>query len=882
MKSEEIRKKFLDYFSGKGHKIVESSSLVPQKDPTLLFTNAGMVQFKGVFLNEEKRDYVRAATCQKCVRAGGKHNDLENVGVTARHHTFFEMLGNFSFGDYFKAEAIEYAWDFLTRVMGLNSEKLWATVYDDDDEAEKIWLERIGIPPERVVRLGEKDNFWSMGDVGPCGPCSEILIDQGPEAGCNKPECAVGCDCDRYLEIWNLVFMQYDRDAQGKLNPLPKPSIDTGMGLERLTAVMQGKKSNYDTDLFIPIIEFIEKITSLKYGADIETDISMRAVADHGRAISFLIADGVLPGNVGRNYVLRRIIRRAVRHGRFLGLHEPFMFRVNKKVIELMGGVYPALSTSENLIERATRGEEERFFETLDRGLELLQEEVERVQAAREKIIPGEFAFKLYDTYGFPLDLTEDIIKKAGLTVDEAAFSKHMEGQREQARRAWKGAGGHTGDTGLYKNLAKDGLRSKFIGYHVDSASSRAILIIKDGKIVDRAGSGDSIELITEETPFYGESGGQVGDRGVIISKDLEVFVTDTKKPLNGLIVHHCNIKKGELHTEDHLELIPDIQRRAAIRRNHTATHIIHAILRRTLGEHTRQSGSFVGADNFRFDFNHFSAIGPDDLKKIETEANAVVLDNIEVKTLELPYEEALQAGALAFFEEKYSGTVRLVQVPGVSKELCGGTHVRRTGDIGLIKVLGESSVASGVRRIEAVTGLSALQEVERLESDLMESSHLLKVPPDGLAEKIEKLIEENRVLDREVEKLRGQRLAGAATDLVAEARRVKGVKVIAAGVESGDPKELREMADSLRTKLGSGIVVLAGSAEGKAVLIAAVTRDLTKKFSAGDIVKRLSPIFGGKGGGKPDIAQAGGGDPAKINRALEEAYSVVEAMGSE
>ncbi|MFQ5441937.1 MAG: alanine--tRNA ligase [Thermodesulfobacteriota bacterium] len=882
MKSEEIRKKFLDYFSARGHKIIESSSLVPQKDPTLLFTNAGMVQFKGVFLNEEKRDYKRAATCQKCVRAGGKHNDLENVGVTARHHTFFEMLGNFSFGDYFKVEAIEYAWDFLVREMGLDSEKLWATVYDDDDEAEKIWLERIGMPGERVVRMGEKDNFWSMGDVGPCGPCSEILIDQGEAAGCGGPECAVGCDCDRYLEIWNLVFMQYDRDSEGKLKPLPKPSIDTGMGLERLSAVMQGKKSNYDTDLFIPIIKFIEKITSVKYGVDKEKDISMRAVADHGRAVSFLIADGVLPGNVGRNYVLRRIIRRAVRHGRFLGLHEPFMFKVNQKVIELMGGAYPALLSSKDLVERATRGEEERFFETLDRGLELLEEEVERVKRTKLKIIPGEFAFKLYDTYGFPLDLTGDIIKKEGLTVDEADFSKHMEGQREQARRAWKGAGGPRGDTGLYKGLAKDGLQSRFIGYHVDSASSRVLIIIKEGQIVDSAGPGDSVELITEETPFYGESGGQVGDTGLIISKGLEVSVTDTKKPLNGFIVHHCEIKKGELHTDDDVELIPDIKRRAAIRRNHTATHIVHAVLRRTLGEHVRQSGSFVGPDNFRFDFNHFSAIGPEVLEQIETEANAVVLDNIEVKTLELPYEEALKAGALAFFEEKYSGMVRLVQVPGVSKELCGGTHAERTGDIGLIKVLGESSVASGVRRIEAVTGFKALEEVEHFESTLRESSRLLRVPAIGLTEKIEKLIEENRELEKEVERLKGQRLAGASADLVEGARRVRGVNVIAAVVQSGDPRQLREMADSLRTKLGSGIVVLAGSADGKAVLIAAVTRDLTKKFNAGDIVKRLSPLFGGRGGGKPDLAQAGGGDPAKINKALEEAYRVVEVMGSE
>ncbi|GMR04306.1 MAG: alanine--tRNA ligase [Thermodesulfobacteriota bacterium] len=881
MDSAEIRKKFLDYFAERGHRIVPSSPLVPEQDPTLLFTNAGMVQFKGVFLEDEKRDYKRAATCQKCVRAGGKHNDLENVGVTARHHTFFEMLGNFSFGDYFKETAVEYAWDFLTRELGLDGGKLWATVYEDDDEAEKIWLDNIGLPKERVVRMGAKDNFWSMGEVGPCGPCSEILIDQGAEAGCGSAQCAVGCDCDRYLEIWNLVFMQFNRDAEGKLTPLPKPSIDTGMGLERLSAVMQSKKSNYDTDLFTPIINLIEKITSVRYGTDHEKDISIRAVADHCRAVSFLIADGVLPGNVGRNYVLRRIIRRGVRHGRFLGLHEPFMYKVNEKVLEIMGGVYPELRRASDLIREATKGEEERFFETLERGLELLEGTVRRLEKEKKKVIPGEFAFKLYDTFGFPLDLTADIVKREGLTVDEEGFSKFMESQRAQARRAWKG-GEVGGGEGLYKTLARDGLKSRFTGYHVDAASSRVLCIIKDAKVVDSAGPGDVVEVITEETPFYGESGGQAGDRGIIISKDIEILVTDTKRPLSGLTVHHCEIKKGEIKTQDHVELVPDIERRAAIRRNHTATHIIHAILRKTLGEHVRQSGSFVGSENFRFDFNHFHALGYSDLLKIEEEANAVVLDNIEVQTDEMAYQEAIEAGALAFFGEKYSGIVRLVQVPGVSKELCGGTHVRRTGDIGLIKIIGESSVAAGVRRIEAVTGLKALEKVEGYESALRDSSEILKVPLEGVAEKIKKLMERQRDLEREIEKLKAQRLKGAATDLAASAREVNDIKVIASKVETADPKQLREMADNLRRKLGSGIVVLGGSADGKAVLIAAVTKDLTKRFSAGAIVKRLSPLFGGRGGGKPDLAQAGGGDPAKLAATLEGAYGVVEEMASE
>ena len=879
MKSSEIRKRFLEYFEKRGHTVVPSSPLVPEKDPTLLFTNAGMVQFKAVFLNEDRRDYLRAASCQKCMRAGGKHNDLENVGRTSRHHTFFEMLGNFSFGDYFKEGAIEYAWDFLTGEMKMPVEDLWVTVYEEDDESAGIWKEKTGLPEERIVKMGPKDNFWSMGDVGPCGPCSEILVDQGPGVGCGRPACKVGCDCDRYLEIWNLVFMQYNRDESGRLTALPRPCIDTGMGLERLTAVLQGKHSNYDSDLFAPIIEVIEEITGLRYGADTEKDHSIRAVADHARSITFLITDGVLPGNVGRGYVLRRIIRRAVRHGRFLGLHEPFVFRVNARVIELMGDVYPGTKASKDLIEKATRGEEERFFETLERGLALLEEEVALLKKKGEKTIPGSFAFRLYDTYGFPVDLTADIVSAEGLTVDESGFSGFMEEQRTKARQTWKGEAAAGSTTELYKRLVGSGLKSSFTGYTMDVVSSKVLCIIKDGVSVDSASEADAVEIITEETPFYGESGGQVGDTGTILTKDFSARVTDTKRPEGGLTVHHCKVEKGKISVDEAVELVIDVEKRAATRRNHTATHLLHAALRRELGEHVRQSGSLVAPGGFRFDFNHFEALTDEEIKKLEDAVNSAVLDNIEVVTDELPYKEAVERGALAFFGEKYSELVRVVQVPGVSVELCGGTHVRRTGDIGLVKILGESSVAAGVRRIEAVTGKGALESVAAAERALKEASELLRVPATQAPDKIRKLLDGQKALERELEKLRSRLKAGEAKELAVDIKKINDVNVLAARVEAEGHRELRDMADTLRAKIGSGIVVLGCSVDSKAVLLAAVTKDLTKKFSAGEIIKRIAPVVGGRGGGKPDLAQAGGNDPSRIDEAIAEACRTIEEM---
>ncbi len=877
MKSWEIRKAFLEYFTGKGHHQVPSSPLIPARDPTLLFTNAGMVQFKGVFLGEETRDYKRAVSNQKCMRAGGKHNDLENVGKTARHHTFFEMLGNFSFGDYFKDRATEYAWDFLTNVMGLPEDKLWVTIFEEDDEAGRIWIEKRGVRPERVVRLGAKDNFWSMGDTGPCGPCSEILIDQGEELGCNGPDCRVGCDCDRYLEIWNLVFMQYNREADGALTPLQHPSIDTGMGLERLSAVMQGVTSNYDTDLFTPIIERIKSVIPGEglFGAD--SDTSLKAIADHARAITFLMAEGVTPGNTGRNYVLRRIIRRAVRHGRFLGLHEPFLGPVISTVIEIMSPVYPEIKENEALIQRAARAEEENFLQTLERGLEILEAEVAALKNKKAALIPGAFAFKLYDTYGFPVDLTADIVRKDGFTVDEEGFNTSMAEQRKKARLARKGGNAEGGD--LYRSLAKGGMKTAFTGYASDVSSSRVLAIIKDNENVDSASANEKVEIITEETPFYGESGGQVGDTGLIKADGLEITVENTTKPLPNIIVHHCVIKKGVLKVDDSVELMPDVKRRAAIRRNHTATHIVHAALRGLIGEHVRQSGSLVTPHGFRFDFSHFSALTYDEIKAIEKKANEAVIKNIPVTTEVMAYDDAVKKGALAFFDDKYGAEVRMVNVPGVSKELCGGTHVKRTGDIGLIKLTAESSVASGIRRIEAVTGTSAVEAVLDEETVLREAARTLKVSRPQVVEKIKTMLTRQREMEKEIEALKKKAVASKTGDIMEGVREISGVKVLAVKSEETDSGLLREMADGLRSKLGSGIVVIGASSGAKAVLLTAVTRDLTDTYNAGEIIKRLAPIIGGRGGGRAELAQAGGPEGKKIDEALEQAFDTVKDL---
>ena len=878
MKASEIRNAFLEYFKKKGHTIVPSLALLPKGDPTLLFTNAGMVQFKGVFLGEEKRDYRRAVSVQKCMRAGGKHNDLENVGKTARHHTFFEMLGNFSFGDYFKEEAIVLAWEFMTKELHIEPKGLWVTVFQEDDEAAGLWEKKTGLPKNRIVRMGEKDNFWAMGDVGPCGPCSEIIIDQGKDVGCGRPDCAVGCDCDRFLELWNLVFMQYNKDMKGKLTPLPKPSIDTGMGLERLTTVLQGKKSNYDTDLFMPIIDLIEELSGKSCSENEEYETSIKAIADHSRAVTFLITDGILPSNEGRGYVLRRILRRASRHGKLLGINEPFLYKLCGRVIEVMGSAYPEIVMARDSIIKAAEGEEERFLETLERGLNILDEEIAALKKRGKKAIPGNVAFKLYDTYGFPLDLTADIIRTEGFTIDEAGFNSAMEEQRLKAREAWKGSG-EVKTHELYKKVSAAGIKTKFVGYHADVSSSKILYLIKDGNIVNNVKQGDVIEVITEETPFYGESGGQVGDIGIIMGKGFELNVADTKRPLPDLIVHHCTVKEGSVATGDSAELIPDLNTRKATSRHHTATHLIHTAMRNILGEHVRQAGSLVGPERLRFDFNHFSSIPERELADIESMVNKQIMKNLEVTTETLPYKDAIGKGALAFFDEKYGDTVRMVAVEGFSKELCGGIHVRRTGDIGFVKVLSDSSIAAGVRRIEAVAGTAALKYITEKERIAKEAASILKTSTEDLPDKISKLIQQQKNLEKEIERLKARLKSSEAIDILKNARIIKGIKVLSSEVIVDRPDDLRQMADVLRSKMDSGIVVLGSRTNGKAFMLAAITQDLTGRFNANNIIKELAPIIGGKGGGKTDMAQAGGDNPAGLKDAMEKIFKIIETM---
>ncbi len=731
MQGSEIRKQFLEYFVGKGHRIVKSSSLIPKNDPTLLFTNAGMVQFKDVYLGVDKRDYKRATSAQKCLRAGGKHNDLENVGYTARHHTFFEMLGNFSFGDYFKNEAIEFAWELITETYKLGTERLWATVYEEDDEAYDIWNTKIGLSAERIVRLGEKDNFWAMGETGPCGPCSEIVIDQGESFGCGKEDCGVGCDCDRYLELWNLVFMQYVRDSAGKLTNLPNPSIDTGMGLERITAVIQGVKSNYDTDLLRGIIRDIEEIVGKSYGVNPSTDISMRVIADHARAVTFLISDGVLPLNEGRGYVLRRILRRAVRHARMLDIKQPFLYKMANRVKDVMKDFYPEIEERIGFVEDVVRNEEVRFLETIDRGLELLDSEVQK--RGKEKRLPGSVVFKLYDTYGFPVDLTEDIAKEHGLQIDSPGFVKEMEKQRKQSRLARKGSGEEE-LMPMYKEFVAGGLGVIFTGYETTTDTGRITAIIRNGELVDTIKKGESGELITDRTPFYGESGGQVGDKGTINGDSGSASVLDTIKPFLNFIVHRIVVKKGTLWVGDKVELSVDPRLRYGAKTHHTTTHMLHAVLRELLGSHVRQAGSLVAPERLRFDFIHFSPIDDDTIRRIEDAINDRIRwdDEVTVQT-DVPYDEAIAGGATAIFEEKYGDRVRVVSIGDYSRELCGGTHLHTSGEVGLFKILHETSSSAGIRRIEAVAGESGWKFIRKQEEMLTEASNLLRVPKSDL-----------------------------------------------------------------------------------------------------------------------------------------------------
>ncbi|WP_296699997.1 alanine--tRNA ligase [Thiocapsa sp. UBA6158] len=852
--SAELRASFLDYFAQRDHEPVPSSPLVPGNDPTLLFTNAGMVQFKEVFLGRERRAYNRAVSSQRCVRAGGKHNDLENVGYTARHHTFFEMLGNFSFGDYFKREAIEYAWDYLTRVLALPPERLWITVYTEDDEAADIWLKEIGADASRFSRCGAKDNFWSMGETGPCGPCSEIFYDHGPEIPGGPPG-SPDEDGDRYVEIWNLVFMQYNRDAEGNLTPLPRPSVDTGMGLERLAAVMQGVHSNYEIDLFVRLIDAAARFTGC---ADRENK-SLRVIADHIRSAAFLITDGVTPGNEGRGYVLRRIMRRAIRHGYQLGCTAPFFHRLVSPLVAEMGAAYPELVAAREHVERIILLEEERFAETLEHGLRLLDEAIAGLADVQ---IPGETVFKLYDTYGFPTDLTADIARERGLTLDMDGFEQAMAQQRERARAASHFGGAATLEIDVQGE-------TEFCGYERLQEEATVVAIYSADGSRDQLAAGEEGLVVLDLTPFYAESGGQVGDRGWLVGEGGRFEVLDAQKKGEGAVCHLGRVGEGVLAVGDRVDARVDGERRRATALNHSATHLLHAALRQVLGEHVQQKGSLVGPERLRFDFSHYEAVSREQLLEIERMVNREVRENHLVETRIMSLDDAKASGAMALFGEKYSEQVRVLRMGDFSTELCGGTHVKAVGDIGLVKVVGENGIASGVRRIEAVTGATALDWIEADEDRLIRLAGLLKGGRDDIDQRVVALLERSRRLEKELEQLKAKLASSAGQDLASQAILIEGIKVLAARLDGADSKALRVTLDQLKDKLGSAVVVLATEADGKVSLIAGVTPDLTAKVKAGELVNFVAAQVGGKGGGKPDMAQAGGTQPENLPAAL-------------
>jgi alanyl-tRNA synthetase len=889
MRGHALRERFLRYFEQNGHTVVRSSPLVPAQDPTLLFTNAGMVQFKAVFLGEERRDYVRATTCQKCVRAGGKHNDLENVGRTVRHHTFFEMLGNFSFGDYFKAEAIAYAWEFLTRELGLPPGRLWATVFTDDDEAFGLWKRVAGLGDDRILRLGEKDNFWAMGDTGPCGPCSEVHYHQGDdlpcaEAAAGRPCLGPACECDRWLEIWNLVFMQFDRDASGRLTPLPKPSIDTGMGLERIAAVLQGTRSNFDTDLLRPLIADVERRCGRAYGAREADDVSMRVIADHARATAFLIADQVSPSNEWRGYVLRRIMRRAMRHGRLLGLTEPFLWQVTGVVAELMGGAYPELVEQRGRVAELTRLEEERFAETLDRGLERIEAEIDASEAwpvagGGRRRVPGRVLFTLYDTYGFPVDLAQEVLQERGFALTpetETEYEAAMDAQRERGRASATFGAAEDAGAAVYQALASEIARVEFVGYETLTAPARILAMVGDGRRRREAVAGDVVEVILDRTPCYAESGGQIGDTGILTGRQGRGRIVDTQYRGGGLIAHRVEVQEGGFREGEDVAVSVESPRRQGLRLHHTGTHLLHAALRRVLGPHVTQAGSLVAPDRLRFDFTHTRPVKDRDLERVEELVNEAVQENIPVSPFWTDLEAALRLGALALFGEKYGDRVRVVRIGDFSTELCGGTHLDATGQIGLFKVTGEGAVAAGVRRLEAVTGPAALTWVAQEEAALRQAADLLRIPPLDLPKRLQKLLDEQRALERQLGELEARLAASRAAELVAGARRVGAVPVVVARLDGLDADGLRAVVDAVRERLGSGVICLGSVVDGKVSLVSAVTRDLAGRLHAGRLVQEVAKAVGGGGGGRPELAQAGGRDPAGLDRALASVYDWV------
>ncbi|MBL7684782.1 MAG: alanine--tRNA ligase [Deltaproteobacteria bacterium] len=874
MQSKEIREKFLSFFESKNHKRMRSSSLIPESDPTLFFTNAGMVQFKNNFTGLEKPASPRATTSQKCMRVSGKHNDLENVGRTHRHHTFFEMLGNFSFGDYFKSDAIEFAWEFLTQEMKLDPARLWVSVFREDDEAADLWEKKIKVKPERIIRLDEKDNFWSMGEEGPCGPCTEIHYDFEGVVERSHEEFVKASDSGKIVEIWNLVFMQFNRSANGEMTPLPKPSVDTGMGLERLSAVVQGVYSNYSSDLFMPLIREIEKRVGHSYGKEEKIDVSIRVLADHIRACSFLIGDGVQPSNEGRGYVLRRILRRAIRHGRLLGMRQPFFFELSDTVVSEMKGAYPELEKHHAFIKSVIQAEETRFLETLEKGLEMIQQEIQNQKKLKSSCIPGEVVFKLYDTFGFPVDLVQNIAEEENFTVDMEGFELAMSGQRESGRRAWKGSGQERVSL-VYQELVQQGVKTEFVGYQSLAVESEVLALIRFGELTKEVHEGEEIVLITAQTPFYGESGGQVGDKGTLKNDHFKMEVQDTQKPMEGLMAHLGTVRKGTLKLGEKIQLKVDLAHRSPTKANHTATHLLHAALRQVLGEHVRQAGSLVGPDKLRFDFSHFEPVSEEAIEQIEHLVNDKIRENITVQKKEMSYDEAMQTGAMALFGEKYGDRVRVLKMDDFSTELCGGTHVDHSGEIGFFKIIQESSVAAGVRRIEAVTGNVALAYCRKLERNFKNLALQLKTGVEEIPQKIQRLIDQGKKFEKEISQLRAKLSSGSSgNDLQAQVQEKKGIKLLAYHAESETPKSLRDFSDQVITKLGKGIALVACVHEGRVTLILRVSKDLTSQYKAGDLIRPLAATLGGTGGGKPDLAQAGGPEVEKLDQVFGQFYA--------
>ena len=878
--ASEIRRSFLEYFSSKKHQIVPSSSLVPKDDPSLLFTNAGMVQFKKTFLGQETMPFKRAVTSQKCLRVGGKHNDLENVGRTARHHTFFEMLGNFSFGDYFKETAIDFAWEYLVQELGLPKDKLYVSIFQDDDEAGELWKKVTGIPAERIYRLGEKDNFWSMGDTGPCGPCSEIYFDQGEQMACG-PDCEIGvCECDRFLEIWNLVFMQFNRDETGRMTPLPKPSIDTGMGLERIAAVCQGVSSNFDTDLFSGLIQSTAYKAGCEYGQAPETDVALRVIADHSRSVSFMIADGILPSNEGRGYVLRRLIRRAFRFGRFIGFQEPFLYEVCGQLTGEMGESYPELLKSEEFMAKVVRQEEDNFSKTLDKGLQLLESELVQLEEADAKTLPGEVIFKLYDTYGFPIDILRDLTEKRNLDLDESGFTELMEAQKKRSKAAWSGSG--EVDLGArFASLLENGLQTEFVGYDTLQSSSRIISLMDlDGESRESLFQGQQGYLIAASTPFYGESGGQVGDRGKILSATGMCHVHTTLQPGPNLLIHQVKVEQGEFALDQSVNLNVDQEHRQSVARNHTCTHLLHAALRQVLGEHVKQSGSLVAADRLRFDFTHIHPLSSREVEQVEQLVNAVLLEDIRLESRVVPYAQAKEEEAIGIFTEKYQDEVRIVEIPGRTKELCGGTHLERTGQAGAFCIVSETGIAAGIRRIEAATGWNFLKVFKQQQQTQLELAALVKSRPEDLVLKVSELQEQLKKSRKEIEALQSNKAALTKHSYHSQVEFIEGVPLLALRVDLPDGagmKGLRSMMDDARSDLQQGVILLAAEHDGKASLVLFVSPELHTLFTAPELIQETAREVAGSGGGRPDMAQAGGSDPAGIDRALQRVKELVK-----